>query len=51
MVDVGAGTIDFPAILAADRATLKHAFVEHDEPGDPLASARTSYGYLSKLDY
>jgi sugar phosphate isomerase/epimerase len=51
MVDVGAGTIDFPAILAADRATLKHAFVEHDEPADPLASARASYGYLSKLDY
>jgi sugar phosphate isomerase/epimerase len=51
MVDVGAGTIDFPAILAADRSVLKHAFVEHDEPADPLASARASYSYLSKLDY
>ncbi len=51
MVDVGAGVIDFPAILAADRATLKHAFVEHDEPKDPLASARASYSYLSRLTY
>ena len=51
MVDVGAGTIDFPALLAADRDTLKHAFVEHDEPADPLASARASYSYLSKLSY
>ena len=51
MVDVGAGTIDFPAILAADRDTLKHAFVEHDEPADALASARASYSYLSKLSY
>ena len=51
MVDVGAGTIDFAALLAADRATLKHAFVEHDEPADPLASARASYAYLSKLSY
>jgi len=51
MVDVGAGTIDFPAILAADRTTLKHAFVEHDDPADPLASARASYSYLSKLTY
>jgi sugar phosphate isomerase/epimerase len=51
MVDVGAGTIDFPAILAADRATLKHAFVEHDQPADPLASARASYSYLSTLTY
>jgi sugar phosphate isomerase/epimerase len=51
MTDVGAGTIDFPALLAADRATLKHAFVEHDEPTDPLASARASYDYLSRLTY
>lgn len=51
MVDVGAGTIDFPAILAADRDTLRHAFVEHDDPPDPLASARASYSYLSRLTY
>ena len=51
MVDVGAGTIDWVAILAADRATLEHAFVEHDEPADALASARASYSYLSRLRY
>jgi sugar phosphate isomerase/epimerase len=51
MVEVGAGTIDFKAILAADHGTLKHAFVEHDDPTDPLASARASYAYLSRLSY
>jgi sugar phosphate isomerase/epimerase len=51
MVEVGAGTIDFKAILAADHGTLKHAFVEHDNPTDPLASARASYAYLSRLSY
>ena len=49
MVDVGAGVIDFPAIIAADRAALRHMFVEHDEPADPLASIRASYSYLSRL--
>lgn len=51
MVDVGSGTIDFTAILAADRDTLKHAFVEHDAPPDPVVSARASYSYLSRLPY
>jgi sugar phosphate isomerase/epimerase len=52
MVDVGAGTIDWTAILtlARDQGT-SHAFVEHDEPADALASARASYSYLSKLAY
>jgi sugar phosphate isomerase/epimerase len=52
MVDVGAGTIDWAALLTLAREQgASHAFVEHDEPADPLASARASYGYLSKLDY
>jgi sugar phosphate isomerase/epimerase len=52
MVDVGSGTIDFHAILDAARTQgLQHAFVEHDEPADPLASAKASYAYLSTLGF
>ncbi len=51
MVDVGSGTIDFTAILRADKKYLKHIFVEHDQPADPLASARVSYTNISKLRY
>jgi sugar phosphate isomerase/epimerase len=52
MMDVGAGTIDWAALLtvARDQGTA-HAFVEHDEPADPLASIRASYSYLSRLTY
>jgi len=43
MLDVGAGTIDFPKILAAGRAQgLKHWFIEHDEPKDAMASVQAS---------
>ncbi len=48
MVDVGAGEIDWAGIFAhADHAGLRHYFVEHDQPGDPLASVQASYRYLS----
>ena len=53
-VDVGGGTIDFAAILREDAAlqhTVKHAFVEHDQPADPMAFAKTSFDYLSKMEY
>jgi sugar phosphate isomerase/epimerase len=50
MADVGAGTIDWPAVVRAARAQgLQHAFVERDDATDPLASARASYTYLSTL--
>ncbi|HEX5580818.1 MAG TPA: sugar phosphate isomerase/epimerase [Gemmatimonadaceae bacterium] len=52
MVDVGRGTIDFVRILpAAARAGTTHFFVEHDDPADPLASARASIAYLARLDF
>ncbi len=52
MVDVGGGSIDFRQILKrASDGGLRHAFVEHDEPADPLASARASYAYLARLKY
>jgi sugar phosphate isomerase/epimerase len=50
MVAVGEGGIDFARIFAAGRtAGLRHYFVEHDNPSDPMASVRTSYGALSRL--
>jgi sugar phosphate isomerase/epimerase len=50
MVDVGKGDIDFRAIFARrEQAGMRHFFVEHDEPADPLASVEASYRYLSSL--
>jgi len=51
MVDVGAGTIDWHAILSHHaEAGIRHYFVEHDEPADPIASITASYRYLSRLE-
>ena len=51
MVDVGRGVMDFRAMLGAGRATgLRHVFVEHDRPGNPLESVRTSYETLRALE-
>ncbi|HKC09650.1 MAG TPA: sugar phosphate isomerase/epimerase [Methylomirabilota bacterium] len=51
MVDVGAGSIPWKAILTRrEQAGIRHYFVEHDAPGDPLASVRRSYEYLRGLD-
>lgn len=50
-VDVGRGTIDFRRILARrEQAGIRHLFVEHDDPPDPLAFARASYDYLDRLE-
>jgi sugar phosphate isomerase/epimerase len=51
--EVGSGVIDWPAVLrAAKAAGVSHYFVEQDQtPGDPVASLRQSYGFLSKLNY
>lgn len=53
-VDVGAGTIDFAAILRRDaeqRGAIRHVFVEHDQPADAMAFARASFNYLRNLEY
>jgi len=43
MLDVGAGTIDFAKIIEKGRTTgLRHWFIEHDNPTDPIASVRAS---------
>jgi sugar phosphate isomerase/epimerase len=50
MRDVGAGTIDWARFLPrAEAAGVEHVFVEHDNPGEPLASVRASYEYLAKM--
>jgi sugar phosphate isomerase/epimerase len=50
MVDVGAGVIDFAALLTKSReAGLLHFFVEHDRPDDALASIRNSFAHLTSL--
>jgi sugar phosphate isomerase/epimerase len=50
MVNVGEGSIDFAGIFAqADRAGVKHYFVEHDQPTDPIADARVSFLAVQKL--
>lgn len=54
MVDVGAGRIDFKAILALatqTQAGVKHVFVEHDRPADPWSFAKRSFDHLSTLEY
>lgn len=52
MCDVGAGTLDFAAILAAaERAGVRHAFIEHDRPADPLVTIRNGLSHLAGLDF
>ena len=47
---VGNGVIDFKRIFAnAGTAGMKHFFVEHDMPADPITSITTSINYLKKL--
>ena len=50
IVDVGKGVIDFRALFGIAReAGLRYAFVEHDQPVDPLASIRSSHDHLAQL--
>jgi sugar phosphate isomerase/epimerase len=52
MLDVGKGKINFAKIFAqAEQAGLKHYFVEHDEPKDPLQSITNSCQYLKQLKF
>lgn len=47
MVAVGAGNLDWPALFAmSEQAGLRHTFVEHDDPDDPLGSIEQSLTYL-----
>lgn len=49
-VPVGEGIVPFKEIFAAKEvAGMKHYFVEHDQPADPVASATTSFNNLKKI--
>jgi sugar phosphate isomerase/epimerase len=49
-VPLGQGAIDFPRIFDhANVAGMKHYYVEHDFPSDPIASITTSYHYLRRM--
>ncbi|MGH7613152.1 MAG: sugar phosphate isomerase/epimerase family protein [Gemmatimonadales bacterium] len=51
MVEAGKGVIDWRRLFARRaEAGIRHYFVEHDQPRDPLASIRTSYQYLRRLE-
>lgn len=50
MVDVGAGDIDFAAIIASgERAGIRHYILEHDEPPAPLQFAESSFEHMRAL--
>lgn len=52
MTEVGAGIIDFKRLFQqAEKAGLKHYFIEHDNPTAPLQSATQSFHNLSGLKF
>jgi sugar phosphate isomerase/epimerase len=52
MTEAGSGVIDWKKIFAhSEQAGIQHYFVEHDQPKDPIESARLSYEYLSQLRF
>jgi sugar phosphate isomerase/epimerase len=52
MTDVGSGVIDWKRIFAAHKtAGIRHYFVEHDNPADPMQSIRRSAEYLKALRF
>jgi sugar phosphate isomerase/epimerase len=52
MVDLGTGRIEFGKIFARRKAAgIEHFIVEHDQPKDPLAFARSGLEYLRRLEF
>jgi len=52
MADVGRGTIDFVGLFShAETAGFRHYFVEHDNPGDGLASVANSIYAMKNLRF
>jgi sugar phosphate isomerase/epimerase len=50
ITELGNGTVDFPRLLAnAQLAGIRHGFVEHDDPADPLRSIETSLRHMNGL--
>lgn len=49
MVDVGTGVIDFAGLLSSEVAqSIRHPFVEHDNPSDPFRTAAVGRYHLSR---
>jgi sugar phosphate isomerase/epimerase len=53
VTDVGTDdVVNWKRIFAESKAAgIEHYFVEHDQPKDAFASLKTSYDYVSKLDF
>lgn len=52
MTEVGKGSVKWGEIFARRKqAGIKHFFVEHDNPKDPMQSIATSYRYLRALRF
>jgi sugar phosphate isomerase/epimerase len=52
LAPVGSGLIDWKNIFShAQKAGIKHYFVEHDKPQAPFESIASSYAYLEKLRF
>ena len=52
LTDVGTGIIDWKRIFAhSEQAGIKHYFVEHDNPKNPIETASASYQYLERLRF
>jgi sugar phosphate isomerase/epimerase len=50
VLPVGEGVIDYKRIFeAASASGMKHFFVEHDMPKDPLASIKLSFEHINKI--
>jgi sugar phosphate isomerase/epimerase len=50
LVEPGAGTIDFPAVVAAmDETGVAHGFLEVDVSDDPLGAVERGHEYLEEL--
>jgi len=52
LTEVGSGIIDWKKIFAhSEQAGIDYYIVEHDHPKQPFESIKTSYEYLSKLQW
>jgi len=51
MTDPGTGVINFPRIFAASCHTIGEYIVEHDQPADPLNTAKVGFEYLRTVRF
>lgn len=52
MTDVGEGTLDFGRVFRqAEKAGLKHYFIEEDETSDPMGSTKNCFKNLAALEF